>query len=200
MKSIQNHLWFIANWAAIIVPLAMGSLFSQDYVNAQLPWHKAVLDSAAAGASNSGTYLCAAMNSSGALLSNQAALTVLGGVSTGRLSNLSCRSAVGAGASQLIAGFVLGGQGTAGGESVLVRASGPARRQVPACGGSGARGRHCARVGHSSIPLHGRAPREYFVPQKCVAMLPPLRGVPKQHGLQYLPIDRQLLSQTLKRT
>jgi hypothetical protein len=45
MKSIQNHLWFIANWAVIIVPLAMGSLFSQDYVNAQLPWHKAVLDS-----------------------------------------------------------------------------------------------------------------------------------------------------------
>ena len=89
---------------------------------------------AAAGASNSGTYLCAAMNSSGALLSNQAALTVLGGVSTGRLSNLSCRSAVGAGASQLIAGFVLGGQGTAGGESVLVRASGPALTQFGVAG------------------------------------------------------------------
>ena len=45
MKSTQRHLGFIAIWMAIVLPLAMGSLFAQDYLNAQLPWHKAVLDS-----------------------------------------------------------------------------------------------------------------------------------------------------------
>lgn len=45
MKSSQNHLWFVVIWTSIVVPMAMGSLFAQDYINAQLPWHRAVLDS-----------------------------------------------------------------------------------------------------------------------------------------------------------
>ena len=44
----------------------------------------------------------------------------------GRLINISTRSQVGTGASILIAGFVIGGQGTSGTESLLIRGSGPA--------------------------------------------------------------------------
>ena len=79
-----------------------------------------------AGASNSGTYSCAAMNSSGAVLSGQATLSVIGGVSPGRLTNISCRAQVGAGSGELIVGLVVGPQGTLGTDPVLVRASGPA--------------------------------------------------------------------------
>jgi probable HAF family extracellular repeat protein len=79
-----------------------------------------------ASAANSGNYSCVAVGSLGAILSNTATLNVVGGLSPGRLVNLSCRAAVGAGASQLIAGFVVGGQGASGSEPVLIRASGPA--------------------------------------------------------------------------
>ena len=87
-----------------------------------------------AGASNSGTYSCAAMNSSGAVLSGPATLSVLGGVSPGRLSNISCRAEVGSGAGELIVGLVVGPPGTVGGEPVLVRASGPALAQFGVTG------------------------------------------------------------------
>jgi sugar lactone lactonase YvrE len=43
-----------------------------------------------------------------------------------RLANLSCRTQVGTGANILIAGFVVGGQGTSGQAPFLARASGPA--------------------------------------------------------------------------
>jgi sugar lactone lactonase YvrE len=43
-----------------------------------------------------------------------------------RLTNLSCRTQVGTGGNILIAGFVVGGQGTSGSLPLLVRASGPA--------------------------------------------------------------------------
>jgi hypothetical protein len=44
----------------------------------------------------------------------------------GRLINLSCRAQVGTGADIMTAGFVVGGAGTSGVQSVLVRGSGPA--------------------------------------------------------------------------
>jgi|CZKI01.1.fsa_nt_gi hypothetical protein len=43
-----------------------------------------------------------------------------------RLINLSCRAKVGTGANVLIAGFVVGGRGTAGAAPLLIRGSGPA--------------------------------------------------------------------------
>jgi len=43
-----------------------------------------------------------------------------------RLINLSCRAQVGTGSSVLITGFVVGGQGTAGSEPLVIRGSGPA--------------------------------------------------------------------------
>ena len=52
----------------------------------------------------------------------------------GRLTNISCRTNVGTGASQLIMGFATGGAGTAGTEPYLIRASGPALSQFGVTG------------------------------------------------------------------
>jgi probable HAF family extracellular repeat protein len=81
-----------------------------------------------------GTYACLAIDSSGALMSNGATLNVVSGTGTGRLINLSCRVNVGTGASQLIAGYVVGGQGTSGTEPLLIRASGPSLAQFGVAG------------------------------------------------------------------
>ena len=45
MKLSQNRLHLIVPCLALIASMATGSLFAQDYVNAGLPWHDAVLDS-----------------------------------------------------------------------------------------------------------------------------------------------------------
>jgi hypothetical protein len=47
MKTSQDYLRSLAITVTIVALFALGagSLFAQDYVNAQLPWHKAVLDS-----------------------------------------------------------------------------------------------------------------------------------------------------------
>lgn len=79
-----------------------------------------------ATAANNGTYTCVAINASGAVLSSAATLSIVSDPTPGRLVDISCRALVGTGASQVIAGFVIGGGGTAGTEPVLVRASGPA--------------------------------------------------------------------------
>jgi|CZKI01.1.fsa_nt_gi hypothetical protein len=73
-----------------------------------------------------GSYTCVATNSAGAATSNAAMVAIDNTPDIGRLINISCRSTVGTGANVLIAGFVLGGAGTSGSESLLIRASGPA--------------------------------------------------------------------------
>jgi len=67
-----------------------------------------------------------AIDSSGAILSNYATLSVVDAAIPGRLINVSCRAAVGTGPDQLISGFVIGGQDTSGSEPILARVSGPA--------------------------------------------------------------------------
>jgi hypothetical protein len=79
-----------------------------------------------ASASDQGNYTCIATNASGSLTSSAAALTVTSTADPGRLINLSCRAEVGTGANILFGGFAIGGAGTSGQQSVLVRASGPA--------------------------------------------------------------------------
>ena len=79
-----------------------------------------------ATAANAGTYILEATNSSGTATSSPATLTVAATSSPGRLTNLSCRAQVGTGTNIMTAGFVVGGGGVSGTESVLVRASGPA--------------------------------------------------------------------------
>jgi arabinogalactan endo-1,4-beta-galactosidase len=79
-----------------------------------------------ATAANSGSYTCVASNPSGSVTSNVASLSVVTTSNPGRLTNLSCRAQVGTGANIMTAGFVTGGGGTSGNQSVLIRASGPA--------------------------------------------------------------------------
>jgi len=76
--------------------------------------------------SSDGLFTCLAVSSAGAVMSDAATLNVVAAAAPGRLVNLSCRVDVGAGANQLIAGFVVGGQGTSGSAPLLMRASGPA--------------------------------------------------------------------------
>jgi hypothetical protein len=72
--------------------------------------------------SDAGTYAVVVSNSAGAITSNSATLTVLGGGSdTARLSNLSVRTTMAAG-QRLIVGFFVDG----GSRQILVRAAGPA--------------------------------------------------------------------------
>jgi sugar lactone lactonase YvrE len=79
-----------------------------------------------ASAAQAGNYTCSVTNSAGTTTTPAATLTVVNTTDPGRLINLSCRSLVGTGANVLIAGFVVGGNGTSGSETLLVRASGPA--------------------------------------------------------------------------
>ena len=75
---------------------------------------------------DNGSYTCLVMNAAGSIMSAPATLNVVQTSEPGRLINISCRASVGANANILIAGFVVGGSGNYGQESVLVRASGPA--------------------------------------------------------------------------
>ena len=79
-----------------------------------------------ATAANAGSYTCTATNASGSVTSSAATLSVVSTSNPGRLVNLSTRAQVGTGGNILIAGFVVGGAGTNGQESILARASGPA--------------------------------------------------------------------------
>jgi arabinogalactan endo-1,4-beta-galactosidase len=75
---------------------------------------------------NAGSYTCVATNPAGSTTSTAATLAVTSTADPGRLVNLSTRASVGTGGNILIAGFVIGGSGTSGPESILARASGPA--------------------------------------------------------------------------
>jgi hypothetical protein len=81
--------------------------------------------SGATGAS-AGTYACVAASFGNSATSDAAMLTVGASADAGRLSNTSCRSAVGTGGDALIVGFAVGGRGTSGSMPLLIRASGPA--------------------------------------------------------------------------
>ena len=82
-------------------------------------------------ASAAGSYACVATNAAGTATSGAATVAVAATADTGRMTNLSCRAQVGTGANVLIAGFVIGGEGTSGSLPVLIRASGPAIAAAP---------------------------------------------------------------------
>jgi hypothetical protein len=84
-----------------------------------------------ASAANDGSYSCTATNSNGTATSNAATLSVAATSNPGRLVNISSRAVVGTGGNILIAGFAVGGSGTSGQESLLIRASGPALAASP---------------------------------------------------------------------
>ncbi len=86
----------------------------------------ATLEVSGATSANAGTYTCTATNAAGAVTSDPATLAVVSSANPGRLVNISCRATVGTGANILITGFAVGGAGTSGTESLLIRGSGPA--------------------------------------------------------------------------
>jgi hypothetical protein len=77
-------------------------------------------------ASSVGSYTCVATNAIGSTTSNAATVSLTTTADVGRLVNISSRSRVGTGQNILIAGFVIGGAGASGSESLLIRGSGPA--------------------------------------------------------------------------
>jgi len=87
-----------------------------------------------AGAAYAGAYTCTVGNAWGSATSAAATLSVVDATNPGHLTNVSCRAQVGTGASQLIAGFVVGGGSAGSGAPVLVRASGPALAQFGVAG------------------------------------------------------------------
>ncbi len=82
-----------------------------------------------AGTTNSGAYTCVATNSVSAVTSSSATITVSDSTNGGRLSNLSIRIRAGSGAETLITGFSIGGAGTQGSKSLLIRSVGPSLAQ-----------------------------------------------------------------------
>jgi YVTN family beta-propeller protein len=109
-------------WSLNGAPLADGASGSATISGSAGP----ALVISGATLANAGTYTCAATNSTGTVTSNPAQLTVSSTTDVGRLINISWRGEVGTGANILIAGFVAGGAGTTGSESLLIRVSGPA--------------------------------------------------------------------------
>ena len=81
-----------------------------------------------AGPSNIGNYTCTATNSSGTVPSATATLSTQATATPGRMINLSVNAKVNPsqGISNLTMGFVTGGSGTSGSQSLLIRAGGPA--------------------------------------------------------------------------
>jgi hypothetical protein len=76
-------------------------------------------------ASGTGSYTCVITNSAGFATSNPAVVNTTTTTDLGRLINLSCRAQVGTGTNIMTAGFVIGGTGVSGEQSVLVRGTGP---------------------------------------------------------------------------
>ena len=76
-------------------------------------------------ASDAGSYTVTATNGSGSATSTAAVLAVATSSDPGRLINASVRIISGSDANVLIMGFVLGGQGTSGSKTVLIRGVGP---------------------------------------------------------------------------
>jgi len=79
-----------------------------------------------ATAANSGSYTCTATNIVGSVSTSAAQLALLTTTNPGRLVNLSVLTLDGPADQMLTLGFVNGGAGTSGTESLLIRAAGPA--------------------------------------------------------------------------
>jgi len=75
--------------------------------------------------SKAGNYTCVVTNSGGSVTTSPAVLSLVTTSKPGRLVNLSVLTMDGPGAQMLTLGFVNGGAGTTGSQTLLVRASGP---------------------------------------------------------------------------
>jgi len=87
-----------------------------------------------ASAANAGSYTCVATDAGGSATSSAATLSLSSTQDFGRLINVSARALVGTANDVLIAGFVVGGAGATGAQTLLIRASGPALTQFGVIG------------------------------------------------------------------
>ena len=83
------------------------------------------------GATTAGNYTCVATNSAGNATSQAAVLTVQATSNPGRLGNLSVLTAAGNGSKPLTVGFEVGGAGTGGTQTLLLRGDGPLLAGAP---------------------------------------------------------------------
>ena len=84
-----------------------------------------------ATAANAGRYTCVATNLGGSVTSQAAVLTVAATANPGRLGNLSVLTMAGNGAQPLTVGFEVGGAGTTGQQTLLIRGDGPLLAAAP---------------------------------------------------------------------
>jgi hypothetical protein len=82
------------------------------------------------GAANAGSYTVVITNSEGSTTSAAATLTLVAASNRGRLINLSILTSVASAGDNFTMGYVIGGAGTSGSKSVLVRAAGPSLAQL----------------------------------------------------------------------
>jgi hypothetical protein len=138
-RAVSGTLSFTSQPASQTIAAGSTVVFSAPASGTPAPTYQWYLDGAAlasatgptlvisgAGPADAGTYTCVATSSAGQLTSGPAQLAVVTTTDPGRLINISSRAQVGTGADILIAGFVVGGAGTSGAESLLIRGSGPA--------------------------------------------------------------------------
>jgi sugar lactone lactonase YvrE len=125
-------------WAAQPQTIAQGSTayLAAPSMQGQIQWllngapisgaAQPSLEIANAGAKDAGAYTVRFSSAGSLVATSPVTVSVSGTPDVGRLIDVSVRSSAGGGPLTLIAGFVIGGQGTAGSLNTLVRASGPA--------------------------------------------------------------------------
>jgi hypothetical protein len=132
--TVQPQSHTIAALRSVVLKCAATGVPAPDYqwyfngspiANSQQPTY--ILNYAAPA--NAGSYYCVASNPSGSATSSTVTLAVSATNDIGRLTNISCRAAVGTGAGVMIAGFTVGGNPSFANQDLLVRASGPALGQ-----------------------------------------------------------------------
>ena len=118
---------FNVSAAATLAPTYQWQFNGGTIANATSP--RLVLNGA--NAANAGTYTCTVANALLSLTTQPATLVAAATGNPGRLGNLSVLAQAGTGSQPLTVGFVTGGAGTSGAQTLLIRADGPALGQAP---------------------------------------------------------------------
>lgn len=139
IQALANEVTFLVQPSSQTVASGSTVAFNAPASGSPSPTYQWFLNGAAIGgatgpllvipgatAANAGAYTCVASNANGSLTSSPATLNVTTTSDPGRLVSISTRASVGTGGNILIAGFAVGGAGTSGSESLLLRGSGPA--------------------------------------------------------------------------
>jgi kumamolisin len=138
IQALANQPLFLSQSGSQTVATGSTAVFGVTAVGSSSLAYQWYLNGAAiAGATNSlyvvqataaaaGAYMCSVRNAYGSVSSNPANLTAIATTDPGRLFNLSTLAVAGSGSQTLTVGFYTGGAGTAGSQTLLVQALGPA--------------------------------------------------------------------------